>query len=83
MKRQTTLIVAVCGAIAAVAAHGAVNVDFGYTIRPMKPEHGIGQSPMLGINVKKMFHYLTEAGIPYSRLHDVGGWLSMVGSGSF
>ena len=22
-----------------------------------------------------MMHYLKEAGIPYSRLHDVGGWL--------
>ena len=65
----------ICGTIlAAAVAHGAINVDFDSTIRRMKPEHGIGQPPMLGINVKKMFHYLTEAGIPYSRLHDVGGW---------
>lgn len=36
--------------------------------------HGVGQPPMTGLsNIK--FHYLKEAGIPYSRLHDVGGWL--------
>ena len=64
----------VCASNVAFAAHGAVSVDFDRTIRPMKPEHGIGQPPMLGVDVKKMFHYLTEAGIPYSRLHDVGGW---------
>ena len=57
-----------------LALLAAITVDFNQTIRPMKPEHGIGQPPMLGIDAKTMFHYLTEAGIPYSRLHDVGGW---------
>ena len=39
---------------------------------PMKPVHGVGQPPMLGTDFS-MFHFLTEAGIPFSRLHDVGG----------
>ncbi len=34
--------------------------------------HGVGQPPFAGSNFG-MFHYLTEAGIPFSRLHDVGG----------
>ena len=41
--------------------------------------HGIGHPPFLGLNFS-MFHYLTEAGIPFSRLHDVGG---MYGGGVF
>lgn len=38
----------------------------------IKPLHGGGQPPLVGIS-DEHFHYLTEAGIPYSRLHDVGG----------
>ena len=34
--------------------------------------HGVGQAPIIGLS-DEMFHYLSEAGIPYSRLHDVGG----------
>ena len=56
-----------------MAALAAPSVDFGKEIRPMKPEHGIGQPPKTGLSTS-MFHYLKEAGIPYSRLHDVGGW---------
>ena len=41
----------------------------------MKPMHGIGQPPGNGVQSAPFFHYLTEAGIPYSRLHDVGGWM--------
>ena len=52
-----------------------VALDLTATTGPVKPVNGIGQPPMLGLPVKaKMFHYLKEAGIPYSRLHDVGGW---------
>lgn len=40
--------------------------------KPVKPVHGVGQPPLLGCDCS-MFHYLTEAGIPFSRLHDVGG----------
>ena len=43
---------------------------------PVKPVNGVGQPPMVGaLNNWSMMHYLQEAGIPYSRLHDVGGWL--------
>ena len=40
-------------------------------IKKMKPMHGGGQPPSPTSNA--MYHYLTEAGIPFSRLHDVGG----------
>ena len=49
-----------------------IRIDFNKTVGRVKPQHGIGQPPMLGRNFEH-FHYLTEAGIPYSRLHDVGG----------
>lgn len=39
----------------------------------IKPMHAVGQPPITGISTE-MFHYLKEANIPYSRLHDVGGW---------
>jgi len=39
----------------------------------IKPMHGVGQPPFYGLKCT-YFHYLEEAGIPYSRLHDVGGW---------
>ena len=55
------LLIAAC---AAFAAHGAVSVDFDRTIRPMKPEHGIGQPPKRSLDMS-MFHYLKEAGLPY------------------
>ncbi len=43
---------------------------------PVKPVNGVGQPPMIGaLNDWPMMHYLKEAGIPYSRLHDVGGGL--------
>ena len=35
--------------------------------------HGVGQPPLTGIGTE-YFRYLSEANIPYSRLHDVGGW---------
>lgn len=42
---------------------------------PMKPVNGVGQPPMVGaLGDWTMLHYLKDAGIPYSRLHDVGGW---------
>lgn len=47
-----------------------VNVD--RSVGAIKPMHGVGQPPFYGCDFS-MFRYLTEAGIPYSRLHDVGG----------
>ena len=34
--------------------------------------HGVGQPPFAGVDFS-MFKYLKDAGVPYSRLHDVGG----------
>ncbi len=51
-----------------------IKVDFETVKGKIKAMHGIGQPPMTGLN-NSMFHYLTRAGIPYSRLHDVGGWM--------
>ena len=38
----------------------------------IRPLHGVGQPPFSGVNFE-MFSYLKAAGIPFSRLHDVGG----------
>ena len=51
-----------------------VSVDFSKITGKIKPMHGVGQPPRTGLS-NSLFHYLTEAGIPYSRLHDVGGWM--------
>jgi len=51
-----------------------VKVNAEKVIGKIKPMHGIGQPPITGLS-NSMFHYLKEAGIPYSRLHDVGGWM--------
>lgn len=56
-----------------------ITADFSKIVRPVKPMHGINQPPMTPrlsegkIVDFTMFHYLKEAGIPYSRLHDVAG----------
>jgi hypothetical protein len=50
-----------------------VEVDFGRTLGRIKPMHAVGQPPTLSWNDYSMFHYLREAHIPYSRLHDTGG----------
>ena len=49
-----------------------ITVNFKKSVGNIKPMHGVGQPPFAGTDFK-MFHFLTEAGIPYSRLHDVGG----------
>ena len=50
-----------------------VKLDTSKRIKKMKPLHGGGQPPIGGKDMTEYFHYMTEAGIPYSRLHDVGG----------
>lgn len=50
-----------------------ISFDFNRVIGAIKPMHGVGQPPLLGIDTQ-YFKYLSEAHIPYSRLHDVGGW---------
>ena len=48
-------------------------VELQKRVGPIKPMHAGGQPPVISTASDKYFHYLTEAGIPYSRLHDVGG----------
>ena len=53
-----------------------VSIDCDKPIGSVKPVNGVGQPPMLGGPYNfSMMHYLKDAGIPYARLHDVGGWL--------
>ena len=56
-----------------------ITADFTKITGGIKPMHGVGQPPITGLT-NEVFHYLKEAGIPYSRLHDVGG---MFGGGCF
>ena len=49
-----------------------ISVDMNTVVGPVRPLHGINNAPLLGAN-DKLFHYLGEAGIPFSRLHDTGG----------
>ena len=50
-----------------------IKIDFTKNLGAIKPLHGVGQPPFTGGRSYSMLHYLTEAGIPFSRLHDVGG----------
>ena len=56
-----------------------INVNFEKKTGKIKAMHAVGQPPFLGMDMK-YFKYLTEANIPYSRLHDTGG---MFGRGIF
>ncbi len=56
-----------------------ISIHPDHFLKPMKPMHGGGQPPMIGAS-DMYFHYMTEAGIPFSRLHDVGG---VFGGGRF
>ena len=53
-----------------------LHFDFTKTNGKIKPMHAVGQPPADicddGID-NSMFHYLTEANIPYCRMHDTGG----------
>ena len=58
----------------AMCAQGAdIEIDFGTATGPVKPVHAAGQGPLLFGPDFSMFRYLKEAGVPYVRLHDVGG----------
>ena len=50
-----------------------ITVDLSKRLGKIKPMHAGGQPPVTSSASDTYFHYLTEAGIPYSRLHDVGG----------
>ena len=44
----------------------------------VKPLHGIDNAPAIGSSAM-LFHYLKEAGIPSSRLNDMGGMFGLNG----
>lgn len=49
-----------------------MRIDFKSRIGRIKPMHSINNVPLRGAD-DAMFHYVGEAGIPFSRLHDTGG----------
>ncbi len=49
-----------------------IKVDFGKIKGRIKPVHAVGQPPWMGLGGQYL-HYLSEAHIPYARLHDMGG----------
>ena len=49
-----------------------INFNFGEKIKEIKEMNSVGQPPLSGIS-DEHFHYLTEANMRYSRLHDTGG----------
>ena len=57
-----------------------ISIDPSVVLGPVKPVNGVGQPPIISPIEFPMFRYLREAGIPFSRLHDVGG---MFGKGIF
>ena len=65
------LIVSAALVLSAFAASGAL--EFGQEVGKVKPVNGVGQGPLRGWDDYRLFHYLKDAGIPYARLHDVGG----------
>ena len=56
-----------------------MNINFTSPTGKIKPMHAINNAPMHW-TFCDTFHYLTEARIPYSRLHDTGG---LMGGGIF
>ena len=66
------LLAAIC--FDGISAAGIQLIDWNCVTGPVKPVNGVGQPPLQGLPRKAtMMHYLKEAGIPFSRLHDVGG----------
>lgn len=49
-----------------------ITVNFEKELGCIRPLNSVGQPPRYGVSDKYM-HYLTDAHIPFSRLHDVGG----------
>ena len=71
-----TLAVALAAAVAGTAVGddaARIRIDFGDVVGEVKPVNGIGQGPLVGWDNYRLFALLKEAGIPYARLHDVGG----------
>jgi Glycosyl hydrolases family 39. len=56
-----------------VSEPAVIKVCTEQVVGPVKPVNGVGQAPIVGLDDVSMFKYLKDAGIPYSRTHDVGG----------
>jgi len=50
----------------------SIQVNSQKIVGKIKPMHGVGQPPVIGTDFSRI-DYLAEAGVPFSRLHDVGG----------
>ncbi len=50
-----------------------IKIDTSKQLKKIKPLHAGGQPPVCSNAKDTYFHYIAEAGIPYSRLHDVQG----------
>ena len=55
------------------STEGKPKIDFDSPNGVINAVNGVGQPPVMYFGNTRLFHYLKEAGIPYSRLHDVGG----------
>ena len=71
--KHAALSVVVAALSAASLSAAEVKVDLSRETGIVKPVNGVGQPPFVGIREFTMFRYLKDAGIPFSRLHDVGG----------
>ena len=49
-----------------------IRFDFDRELGRVREMHGVGGAPFTGVDAS-MMRYLKEAGVPYSRLHDIGG----------
>lgn len=57
-----------------------INVNFSNPIRPIRPIHGVGNGPASAPFKKTRVQEFSDAGIPFSRLHDTEG---SYGSGEY
>ena len=75
MERLVFAVVALAAVVAVAedVRRPSVKVDFAREKGIVKPVNGVGQGPLVGWIGTDMFAFLKEAGIPYARLHDVGG----------
>ena len=51
-----------------------LTMNFAAPSGKVKPMHGVNNAPVFGYYGYEHMHYMTEAGIPFSRLHDTGGY---------
>jgi len=72
MKRLVFCALA-ASSLALTSLGAEIAVDFACKTGPVKPVNGVGQPPIRWPGDKELFHYLKEAGVPYSRLHDTHG----------